>query len=158
MIIGNRTALIASTVFIFGCSYQPPVQTAAIQNFRTIDRPVDKVWDDALGILVLQGYPIILNDKSSGVITTGKKLVKLNETQADCGAILGFPFLKDKRAVTSASYSIRITQMGSKSEVRVNSQIEGNFISHAGATNQHLNCASLGFLETELLNKITAPP
>lgn len=153
----RKRVAFAVAMAVAGCAYNPPKQAAAIPNFRVIDRPVEAVWNDTLAALSLWGYPIILADKTSGVITTGAKLVPLNEAQVDCGHIMGLSYLKDRRTSTRAAYSVRLVPNGPKTEARVTTQIGGNFHAHAGAPNEELACSSLGFLEAELLNKLAAP-
>ncbi|MCX7110319.1 MAG: hypothetical protein NTX45_09350 [Proteobacteria bacterium] len=152
-----KTLCIALSVLIF-CNISActggPTKPIAIDNKHIINSSYDKTWTKALQTLASEGYPIQNYSKEIGNISTGKKSVKLQTIQADCGKYMGFAYLSDDRTVTTVSYNIFLRDLSNgKTEATVNTEIEGTYQAGAGKTNI-LNCYSLGILERELLNKL----
>ncbi len=150
-----RYLAITAILAMPGCAYNPPTpQQSAPATVTTISKPAASVWDRALAVLTESGYPIVVAQKESGLITTGSQVVRLTDAQADCGNIWGLPYVKDRRTLTGVAYSLRITDADGAARVVVNSTITGNFVSHAGATALRLDCRSLGQIEQDLLRRI----
>ena len=149
-----RLATAVLLLFLGACQHNPPAKRAESAT-ATLTMSAQKAWDRALNALVEGGHTITASSKESGIITTGGKYVRLNETNADCGNMLGIPFLMDSRAQTVLAYTVRLVDTGSdQSRVIVTTKIEGKFTAHAGAPTQFLECESLGVLERELIGKI----
>jgi hypothetical protein len=138
---------------IMGCAYNGPIKREKIENQRLVNAPVEQVWSNAIRTLASEGYPILTASKEAGVISTGKKLTKLTEADADCGNIWGLPYVKDDRTTTNVSQSVILVSAGSSTAVTVNTQIEGLFNAQAGGDGKRLDCFSQGSLEKSLLQK-----
>jgi uncharacterized lipoprotein len=112
-------------------------------------------WQRTVRVLATQGAMVKTADKAQGLITTDKATVRLNETQADCGNILGIPYLKDSRTLTEVAYAVYLRGDGNRTSITVNTKVEGRFKSTATqqATTE-LSCFSLGALERDLIGKI----
>lgn len=150
-----RIAIAGLFLLTMGCAYNPPIQQTAESATAILTLPVGHAWDRALNTLIDAGYTITASSKESGLITTGGKYVQADETKVDCGNIWGLPFAKDQRTQIVVSYTVRLTEdLPQRSKVQIATQVQGNFLSHAGATQQKLECRSLGFFEKDLIEKI----
>lgn len=152
-------ALVVSFISLAGCAYNPPTYNAASpansDNKIVLNSSPDKVFNRSLTALASDGYQIKVADKQNGIITTEKKLVRLNEEQADCGNIWGISYVKDTRTATYASYSLLLSPAGDKTEVMVNTHIEGLFNSSAmEQSTKQLACHSSGYLEKALIERL----
>lgn len=144
---------------LVGCAYNPPIYNAGNpteNNKKTIlDISYNDAWKKSLQVLATSGYNIKTTNKQDGIIATDKKLVRLDESQVDCGNIWGLPYAKDTRTATSASISLLLQAKGEKTSLTVNSQIEGLFNATAVSTSKQLSCYSLGYLEKDVIDKIS---
>lgn len=136
------------------CVYNQPAPPAQEVFSRTIEAPIEVVWKRAADNLQARGFPLALANKELGAITTGKKMVSLTSAQVDCGNIFGLPYAGDRRTTFMASLAAKVVAEGAGSTVTLSADIDGNFLSHAGAQPQRLNCRSLGALEKEILGSL----
>ena len=153
-----RPALIILMIFIAGCAYNPPIynrpEQSNLKNKAVLDIPFEQAWQKTINTLFSQGYLIKVADKNNGIITTERKSVKLNETQADCGNIWGLAYTKDERTTTYVVHSIHVQKAEGNSIITVNTNIEGLFNAIASGDTKQLSCYSLGYLEQDLINNI----
>lgn len=148
-----NAVLMILIISILGGCVGGPTKPDKIDNKHIINVPYEKAWIKALQALASEGYPIQNSSKEVGNISSGKKAVKLQTTQADCGKYI-FAYLSDDRTVTTVSYAIFLKDLSNgKTEVTVNTEIEGTYQAGAGKTNI-LNCYSLGVLEKAFLENL----
>ncbi len=140
---------------VSACVYNPPSEQKTQSATTTVAIPVGQAWDRVLAVLTESGYTITATSKESGSITTGEKLVRLNETQADCGNIWGIPYTKDPRTQTLVSFTVRLTESSlGQTKTVIATRVEGRFLAYAGAQTTLLQCQSLGYLEQDLIGKL----
>ena len=126
-------------------------------NTRTIASSRDAVWQKTISTLMAGGYPIANIDKNSGLITTAPKQMKVGMDKADCGrGLFGIPYQPDHRTTTTVAYNIMLTPQGDSTQAMVVGTIAGAFDA-AGNPTKILTCKSLGVLEKELLDAMSAP-
>ena len=155
--------LVVAILVVIGCAYNPPIYNAArdeaggtigTANKATLEIPFDEAWQRTIKALYDTGYSIKNSDKSSGIITTDKRTVRLNETQVDCGNIWGIPYAKDTRTTTTVFFSALLQRSVGKTEIIINSQIEGLFNATAVSGTKQLSCVSLGGIEKDLIERV----
>ena len=126
-------------------------------NTRTIAAPRDAVWQKTISTLMTGGYPIAAIDKNSGLITTAPKQVKMGKDKADCGSgLFGLSYQSDHRTITTVAYNIMLTTQGDSTQAMVVATMAGTFDA-AGNPTKILNCKSMGVMEKELLDAMSAP-
>jgi len=151
-----RRLILISALLASACAYNPPAETVISSAEAVMALPINSVWSKTLNELTAAGYPITATSKPDGLIVTGEHYVRLNETQADCGNIWGIPYTKDTRSQTLVSYTVRLTEAdGGKTRATISTRVRGTFTPYAGATTQELQCHSLGYLERDLVARIT---
>lgn len=149
-----KYATFFAVLAIPACVYNPPAPPVQEVFSRTIDAPKEVVWKRAADNLQARGFPLILADKELGAITTGKKAISSTPAEVDCGNIFGLPYAGDRRTTFMASFSVKVTPNGSGSQAVVSADIEGTFLSQAGASPTRLNCRSNGAIEKEILSSL----
>ena len=146
-----KKSIILLMVFMVGCAYNPPIynrpEQSNLKNKAVLDIPFEQAWQKTINTLFSQGYLIKVADKNNGIITTERKSVKLNETQADCGNIWGLAYTKDERTT-------HVQKAENNTIITVNTNIEGLFNAIASGDTKQLSCYSLGYLEQDLINNI----
>ncbi|GBE37481.1 hypothetical protein BMS3Bbin08_00071 [bacterium BMS3Bbin08] len=146
-----KKSIIFLMVFMVGCAYNPPIynrpEQSNLKNKAVLDIPFEQAWQKTINTLFSQGYLIKVADKNNGIITTERKSVKLNETQADCGNIWGLAYTKDERTT-------HVQKAENNTIITVNTNIEGLFNAIASGDTKQLSCYSLGYLEQDLINNI----
>lgn len=152
-----RIYLVVGLILMSGCTYNAPVAPAQVDNRTTVAILYESAFNKALAVLSADGYGIKSADRTNGIITTEKKLVRLDETQGDCGNIWGIPYLKDTRTTTHVAYSLFIQPRGSETSITVNTTIDGIFNAMAGEQTKQLSCYSSGHLEQSLIQKMKQP-
>jgi len=160
---GRIIALVVVTLFavplMYGCAYNPPIYNAAdparTENKAELAIGYDDAWRKGISVLAAEGYSIKVSNKQDGIITTDKKLVRLNETQADCGNIWGLPYTKDTRTTTNVSLSLFLRDAAGKTAITVNAQIEGIFNATAMDSGKQLSCYSTGYVEKNIIYKLS---
>lgn len=141
-------------IVLVGCVYHPPSKIE-FNNQTSLSMDYIRVWQNAIQTLALAGYLIKISDQQNGIITTEKKTVQLDETQADCGDLGGFSYIKDKRTVTDIALSIILKNSGQeKTEVVVNSQIEAVFNTGDTTATKKMPCTSTGVVEQDILKRL----
>lgn len=151
-----RFSLLTVIALLSGCVYNAPVEQAVENVSAVLSVPIGSAWNKTLSALTDSGYTITQTAKDSGIITTGDKYVRLNESQVDCGNIWGLPYTKDPRTQTLVAYTVRLTEAElNQTKVSIVTRVQGKFVAHAGAQTTELQCRSLGFAENDLLQKIS---
>lgn len=147
-------SLVLTSMVLVSCAYSPPSAHRSVSINRTIDLPFEVAWDKTAQVLASSGLAIITAAKDSGVITTAAQPQRVTSAHADCGNVLGFPYVQDQRTVTRVGYSLLLKSAAQKTEITINATIDGVFNAYAGASTTSLACVSQGALENELLDKI----
>lgn len=138
-----------------GCAYNPPIHQAVDSASAVLALPINQAWDRSLSVLVESGYTITASSKESGVISTGEKYLRLDETKADCGNIWGLPYTKDHRTQTLVSYTVRLSEHApGQTKATITTNIKGKFVAYAGSGTTELQCRSLGYLEKDLADRV----
>jgi hypothetical protein len=119
-----------------------------------IDESIDVIWQRALRALATRGAMIETADRSSGVIATRPATTQVTEQDADCGNILGIPYLRDRRTTATVAYSLLLEQSGSGTTVTISTQIEAIFIATSTSPSLQLLCVSLGTLDRSLISSL----
>ncbi len=140
-----------------GCAYLAPAKPST-ENPTTLGLPFGLVSERTMHALATERPAVKSRDKEGLLITTDKVVVRLNETQADCGTFAGKSYLKDSRTLTNVAYSVHLREDGDATHVTVKSEIEGRFQGTATHEATELSCVSLGMLERDLIIKIQAAP
>ena len=134
-----------------GCasSYQAPTQTTRNTDYSYQGSPADIV-EKAQKALMLEGFQINHVDKSSGLISTGFKNMKLTPAQANCGTTMGIDYLKDNRTDTRVAVNVLVEA----ESFNVKYLIEGEYKPGSVTQDITLSCVSRGVLEDALARKI----
>lgn len=117
-----------------------------------VDRPVAQILGVAKDVLESAGYNIAKRDEAAGVLSTGALDVPLSTKMANCGKLMGFSYLSDKRAKTAVAYFVTY----SSGALTVKVAINGLYMAGYGNPNMPLTCASTGQLEKVMLQNIMA--
>ena len=142
-------------LFVSGCAYNAPIQPQLVNNKATLSLPYDQVWKATLQQLIEGGHQIKTSSREDGYISTEKALIRLAPDQADCGNILGIPYLKDDRTITHVSYGIALKSRSAQTtDITVATSIDAEFNATSNSGTKHLSCFSTGFLEKGLIDKI----
>ncbi len=140
-----------------GCAYLVPAKPSA-ENPTTLGLPFGLVYERTMHALATERPAVKSKDTEGLLITTDKVVVRLNETQADCGTYAGKSYLKDSRTLTSVAYSVHLREDGDATHITVKSEIDGRFQGTATHEATDLSCVSLGTLERDLIIKIQEVP
>jgi len=100
--------------------------------------------------LLLDGFQIASSDDQAGYISTAIKNWKLTPDQADCGTTMGIDYLKDNRTKTEVAFNVIVDEQ----EIRIRSNIQGEYKPGAVDQNITLTCVSKGSIEKILVQKI----
>ena len=154
---GNMKGIlyIALAAALAGCTHKPPVRPAKIDTTVVLDVGYDAAWNRSLKVLADKGFKVILADKTAGTISTSVTRVKLDESQADCGALKGVSYLDDRRTAASAAYTLLLKSQDEKqTAVTVNAFIDAVFKPAETGATKHLSCESWGYLEKDLIDDL----
>lgn len=97
-----------------------------------------------------QGFKISNFDEDEQSLSTEPKAWKLTAAQADCGKSIGIPYLKDRRARTWVTASIRKATEGFELRIKITGQYD------VVPKPKALVCRSLGSVESDIANAIAA--
>ena len=127
----------------------------------------DAAFLKASRVLVGLGALPTFRDKELLVIKTDPVPLKDTQAQADCGAMFGIPYVKDKRTKVAAVYQVSIKPMNEgKSDVSLTVTLDGYMDVNEGAPffvdkrrdkNKVLACKSTGALEVHFFELLSAP-
>lgn len=131
----------------------PPVPVAQVgpQVSFTSDRRPDLVMEAARKVLMTQGFKLD-ETQSPGTVMTQLVPYPLKTTMADCGGVLGLPYLIDKRAHTKLQMIVRVAD----GKVSVSTAMWGNYEGGYGAKDTPLICKTKLFLERTLADQLKA--
>jgi len=113
----TKTALIALTLAIVGCSVQAPAPPVPRAEVTGVNAPFNKTWDAVIDDFASQNVPIKTIDRTSGLIVAELLSVgpEAGKRWADCGSDM----MAGKLAPTSAIYNVLVRGDSTKSTVRV---------------------------------------
>jgi hypothetical protein len=100
--------------------------------------------------LEAEGFQVIHYDANAGTVVTAPMGLHLTAAQADCGRMLGIPYLADKRAATDAQYFVDV----SGGAIRARLAVDGTYHTGYGNPDTALKCASKGVEEAAFLAKV----
>lgn len=129
-----------------------PTYSLAIPVSTDVPRNQQTIIKAASAVLAGEGYPVRYADPRAGQLQTSAKLTALTATDADCGKMLGFSYLKDKRTETSTTAIVNATD----GKFTVDVAVTGLMRVGAGEPDKDLDCRSLGQIEGGLAKKIAA--
>jgi hypothetical protein len=103
--------------------------------------------------LEAEGFQAIAFDPGAGTLVTAPMGLHLTPAEADCGKVLGFPYLGDKRATTDGQYFVD----ASGGKIRARLAVDGTWHAGYGGPDKPLSCSSTGAEEAAFLAKVTHP-
>jgi hypothetical protein len=100
-----------------------------------------------------EGFQILKDDEGAGSLVSAPLGVHLSTAEADCGGVLGIPYLADKRASTDVQYFIDAAPDG---RLSVRTAIDGLYRTGYGNADKSLSCTSRGVIEGAFVAAVTA--
>ena len=147
----NKLLLTLVTITISACAttYQAPTtQNSGVTMNHHSSKA--EIIAKAKRALLLDGFQIASSDDQAGYISTAIKNWKLTPDQADCGTTMGIDYLKDNRTKTEVAFNVIVDEQ----EIRIRSNIQGEYKPGAVDQNITLTCVSKGSIEKMLVQKI----
>src|SRR6266705_3775805 len=112
----RKTALIALTLAIVGCSVQAPAPPVPRAGVTQVAASFSKTWDAVIDDFASQNVPIKTIDRTSGLIVAERLSVARDAGDvADCGTDM----MIGRLYPTSATYNVLVRGDSTKSTVRV---------------------------------------
>lgn len=134
-----RKGTIAVLIFATGICHATPIE---LGTKKTISSNVDAIRE----VLTDQGYQVPYASKADGMVTATFRNAKLSAAEADCGSMLGIPYLKDSRAYTNVDVTVTAIDDAMTLDVR----IYGALRLGLGLEDKELHCTSTGLIEEKL--------